>query len=158
MKQIPLPKGKVALVDETDYERVSVVKWYINDSGYASTKMGGKFVLMHRLVSNAGNSDEVHHVNDNKLDNRKDNLVFCNRSQNLANRPIQKHNTTGFKGVSYDPKNKKFRAAIQFNGKHIFLGRFDGIKDAALAYNNAAMKFFGEFAKPNEIQQENKSC
>ena len=66
---------------------------------------------------------------------------------------ISKHNTSGYKGVSWDAKRCKYYAYIQINGKTKSLGRYARADDAARAYNNKAIQVFGEFAKLNEIKE-----
>ena len=89
--------------------------------------------------------------NGNGLDNRKANLRICSNSQNQANRGVGKNNTSGFKGVWFDNRVLRWRAAIQVLKKRIQLGKFDLKEDAARAYNKAATKYFGEFALLNRI-------
>jgi hypothetical protein len=95
---------------------------------------------------------EVDHIDGNTFDNRRSsNLRLCTHHQNLINKKIQKNNITGFKGVVYREKNKKYSAQIQCNNKSIHLGMFSNPIDAALAYNAAALKYHGEFARLNEL-------
>lgn len=68
----------------------------------------------------------------------------------MANRGIQRHNKTGFKGVSTNHKyTNKFRASIYRGGKRIHLGYFGKPEDAARAYDEAAIKYHGKFARLN---------
>jgi hypothetical protein len=107
---------------------------------------------MHRLLSNNNNKSLItDHVNGNTLDNRKSNLRICSFSDNNKNRKISKNNSTGYKGVVYDKRNKKFIAKIGLNKKQIYLGYYIDPIDAARAYNAAAIKYFGEFANLNII-------
>ena len=96
----------------------------------------------------------VDHINRDKLDNRRENLRLCNMTESNRNRgPIHfKHSssiTSKYKGVHWS-KNK-WRATIEVNGKKIYLGFFDNEQDAAIAYNEAAKKYFGDYAYLNEI-------
>jgi hypothetical protein len=95
------------------------------------------------------------HINGNGLDNRIINLRICTQSQNLRNRGASINNKTGYKGVSYDKKSNKFKAQIRVNKKNITLLTTNNLIDAARAYNNAAIKYFGEFAQLNVIPKEN---
>jgi hypothetical protein len=102
---------------------------------------------MHRVVTQAVQGQEVDHINGDRLDNRRENLRIVTRSQNAMNR---KWNGSKPKGVSrnYNPRSlKPFTARIQFNGKPIFLGNFSTVEEAAQAYNEAAAKYFGEYAR-----------
>ena len=91
----------------------------------------------------------VDHINSDSLDNRRSNLRVCTVSQNNMNSAIGRNNKSGYKGVSWDKTNKKWRAGIKAKGKSVSLGSFNSKKDAARAYNEAAKKAYGEFAKLN---------
>tara|TARA_R110002126_G_scaffold2337_2_gene13445 strand:+ start:3380 stop:3886 length:507 start_codon:yes stop_codon:yes gene_type:complete len=164
MKEIQLTQGKVALVDDEDYEYLNQWKWYANKFGnifYAVKNIKifkGKIrpVLMHRFLSNNKNTKmHTDHINGDGLDNRKINLRICTHSQNLMNRGASINNKTGYKGVSYDKKQNKFKAQIGVNKKNITLLRTNNPIDAARAYNTAAQKYHGEFAQLNVIPEEN---
>jgi hypothetical protein len=150
MKEIPLTQGKVALVDDNDYGIVSKHKWYCHH-GYAVGWVEKKKILMHRFIMKAKPTDEVDHRNGNRIDNRRENLRFCNRSQNKANVGPNSNNKAGYKGVYWSKPHKKYRAKIGVMGKNISLGLFIDPKEAALAYNEAAKKYFGEFAGLNNL-------
>jgi formate-dependent nitrite reductase cytochrome c552 subunit len=107
---------------------------------------------MHRLIIN-NNDSKMHtdHKNNNPLDNRRENLRICTNSQNQMNTKVQINNTSGFKGVVWNKIAKKWVAQIKLNNKLKNLGYYINIKDAARAYNAAAIKLHGEFAKLNEI-------
>ena len=103
---------------------------------------------MHRSVLNPGLGKQVDHINRNKLDNRFANLRICSPSQNNWNCGVKrKNNTSGFKGVS--KYKKKWVATIQANREHIHIGYFKNKVKAAKAYNQAALKYHGEFAGLN---------
>jgi len=92
----------------------------------------------------------IDHENRNKLDNRKVNLRWATFTQNFAN----KEKTTGkshYKGVCWDERRQKWRATIKVHGEQIWLGYFLVEEDAAHAYNNAALEYFGEFARINPL-------
>jgi hypothetical protein len=149
MKEIKLTQGKVAIVDDCDYEYLSQWKWRFND-GYAERyiKANGKLKhsRMHRYILDAPVGMEVDHKNRNRLDNRRENLRACTRSQNEANRNIFPNNISGKKGVSWDKVNNKWRAVVCFHRKYIHVGRYKNIDDASEAYNKKAEELFGEFA------------
>lgn len=152
VKEIQLTRGKVALVDEEDYEMLVAVRWCVSD-GYAySAKLG----RMHRFIISAQKGVMVDHINGNKLDNRRSNLRLCTNSQNQANR---KHvcGKSKFKGVVWQSRSNGtgfWKATIIVNGKAIYLGRFETDLEAAKAYNRAASEHFGEFAHLNDITLE----
>lgn len=149
----------VVFIDEDDFSRVSKLTWRINKNyptrTYAITnlkELNYKPVKMHRLIMGFPNH-QIDHRDGNGLNNTKSNLRKCNDSQNQANRPnLNKNNTVGFKGVQCRPnRKKKYSASIKFNYKNIHLGYFYLVVDAAKAYNEAAIKYFGEFACLNKI-------
>lgn len=155
MKTIPLTQNKSSVVSDVDFERLLRFTWHFNKLGYA---VGERFengkrirVRMHREVMNAPDGVDVDHINGDKLDNRRENLRLCNKSQNMSNRGKQLNNTTGFKGVFTSQRSPKFRAQIRVNRQSIHLGLFADPKDAAIAYNVAAVKYFGKFASLNEV-------
>lgn len=136
------------LLDTADLEIVSSYKWTVNTRGYAYRLAPEGHISMSRLLM--GNPDKtVDHINGNTRDNRRFNLRLATLTENVRNAVIPKNNTSGYKGVSWDKKANKYSAYISPNRKHIFLGYYQKAKDAAVAYNNAAIKYFGEFAKLN---------
>ena len=95
------------------------------------------------------NNFEIDHIDSNRLNNQKDNLRLCNRSQNLGNRNKSKNNKSGFKGVIWDKKTKKWLAQTGVNYKHKALGYFTNIMDAAKTYDKFALEYYGKFARLN---------
>lgn len=150
MKNLHLSTGERIIVDDDDFEEASRHVWHKCGLGYAGRTLNGRTVYMHRLIMNAKKGDEIDHINRNKLDNRKSNLRFCNHSLNQANRPIHSKNTTGFLGVTWHKKARKYQTRIRISGRKTHLGLFEDIKEAARVYNEAAIKQFGEFAQLNE--------
>lgn len=155
--EIKLTRGMVALVDYEDYVVLSRYKWlalkhynsYVAARGvYNKETKKVKTVLMHRIITNCPNNFQVDHKNGNVLDNRKHNLRICTAKQNCQNRKTRIDNKLRVKGVT--KKNNKFAATIYINKKQIWLGVFDTIKQATMAYNKAAIKYFGEFARTNK--------
>lgn len=162
MAELALTKGRVAIIDDEDFNFLSNFNWYFLSNGYAasSSKINSKnFSLMHRVIMdhhgvNLKNSF-VDHINRNGLDNRKINLRKADDSQNQGNQIINKHNHSGFKGIYLDKARNKYAVQICVNRKKIFLGRFKDKISAALKYNEAALEYFGEFARINIIGVEN---
>jgi hypothetical protein len=155
-KQIPLTQGKVALVDEADFDLVCQFKWRARFSygrWYASRTVkhpDGKRrdVQMHRFI--LGNATEhTDHINHDGLDNRRVNLRPCSRTQNAHNRMTQKH-TSSFKGVCFFKETGKWHASICINKKKVHLGYFLTEREAAAAYDGAAVAAFGQFARTNQ--------
>ena len=161
MKEISLTQGKVALVDNEDYERlIAMGKWHIGSNGYAQKtiflgRKNGKrsttSISMHRVVLGLDDSKEqVDHVNGNRLDNTRLNLRICSVTENLRNVGLKKCNTSGFKGVCWH--RKKWAVRIRTGkGTRKHIGLFTCPIEAARAYNEAAIKYHGEFANLNPI-------
>ena len=107
--------------------------------------------MSHRLawfyITGTWPKDQIDHINNNPLDNSWGNLREATASQNLANKPPQKNNTTGFKGVCLD--RNKIRADITYQNKLYFLGFFNSLEEAAIAYDIKAVELFGDFAYTN---------
>lgn len=155
-RTIELTKGKVALVDERDYARVSKYKWCIGSGStnlYAMrtlTERGKqKTQLLHRFIMDPPDGLEVDHINGEGLDCRRANMRVCTHAENARNLGLNSRNTTGYKGVCKPTGRKKWIASIFANGKHIFLGCYDDVEEAARIYDKAAQKYFGEFARLN---------
>lgn len=136
------------IIDSDDSYILNFGSWSPDAYGYAENKNGRK---LHRLIMNAPNGMAVDHINGNIADNRKSNLRICVNSENLRNRGAQRNNTSGYKGVSWCKQSNKWRSSICLNKKRIYLGLFTNKLDAANAYNQAAIKYFGEFAFLNKI-------
>lgn len=155
MKEIKLTQGKVAVVDDDDFNFLSQHRWHYMTVGYAARRdgrVGWKVVYLHRLIIGAKKGEEVDHINGNTLDCRKGNLRIVNRSHNMANTCLRSTNTSGYKGVSFDKRRNKWYAEITVNYKKIHLGRYVDIIEAAKVYNEAAKKYFGEFARLNAMR------
>ena len=153
MKIIPLSQGKVALVDDEDFERLSLHKWYAakeRDTFYAvrTVKRNGRnaMIRMHRevLCLSKGDGVIVDHRDMNGLNNQKENIRRADKTINNLNKRLQKNNSSGFRGVSWHKGNAKWGAHIRVNGKLKSLGFYDEASIAAIAYNEASKKYYGE--------------
>lgn len=155
-----LGNGHNAIVDLEDLPRLSLLRWFTEKGHgtYYARRSGGrkgsprKKTYMHQCVMGeppAGK--EIDHINGNGLDNRKENLRFCSRRQNLqAARKSKKNASSRYKGVIWEKGAKKWRARIsRLDGTLKHLGYFDSELDAARAYDKAALEMFGNFATPN---------
>lgn len=157
---ILLTQGKYALVDVEDYEYLRQWKWYYIKEGYAvrsdySNGRPAQQIKMHRQIMGEPEGMEVDHENGDKLDNRRLNLRVATRNQNQQNTGIPKNNTSGYKGVSWNTQVKKWKAClqVQINGKRktVYLGHYHNPVEGAKAYNQAALEYFGDFARLNNV-------
>ena len=156
--EIPLTQSKHAIIDEADYELISKYSWYAIkkcNNWYAQTYVSGKcskMMYMHRLLcGDRCNGRQVDHKNHNGLDNRRVNIRICGPRENQCNQ-IPRKGQSKYKGVG--KHCGKWRARIMNKGEEIYIGHFETEEEAALAYNNAALKYFGEFACLNQIRGE----
>jgi hypothetical protein len=149
VKAIILPCGKEALISDSDLEAVSKHKWHDNGNGYVRGFVNKKYVYLHRFITGATKGVDVDHINRNTLDNRRENLRLCSRSQNNANTGLRVNNKVGFRGVSFIKRLNRFAADIHIKKKHVFIGYFDSAIEAAKAYDAKALELFGEFAATN---------
>jgi len=157
VREIPLTQGKIALVDGEDYERVNQYKWQVakrKNCWYAihdfkkHMKDKTDAVLMHRFILSSKKGEEIDHINNNGLDNRKSNLRKVSHSQNMMNQR-KTHGTSKYKGVSWITEKKKWDVRLQYNKKQIRMGYFIDEIEAAKCYDNLAKAIFGEYARLN---------
>ena len=153
-KTIKLTQGYEAIVDAEDYKELNKDRWHYN-CGYAkrNVKINGKGekILMHRVVDDTPNGMQTDHINHDTLDNRKVNLRSVTHQQNLMNQLPQKNLSSKHKGVYWYRAYRKWKAQIQAEGKRVGLGYFINEEDAAKAYNEAATKLFGVYARLNNV-------
>ena len=145
--------GQSFLFDKEDLPLILSYSWSMDKFGYVHGCEGKTRFKLHRLLM--GNPKEVvDHINGNPSDCRKSNLRITSQHRNTFNSALPKNSTTGFKGVCWDKKEKKYMAHIHPNGKMKFLGYYNSPIDAALAYDKAAFLYFGEYARPNFMKGE----
>lgn len=164
--RIPLSRGLFTLVDGKDYadhikgfgERGEDAKWYAagRTGGFYAARgvrmeCGGRkeIIYLHRLIVGAAPGLEVDHINGDTLDNRRANLRVCTRAENARNLAKRPGGSSRFKGVSWSSGDRRWRAFIRVDRRQISLGSFRAEQDAARAYDDAAIREFGEFARTN---------
>lgn len=143
-------KGKVAIIDTEDLDKLRGWRWGVFN-GYAGGKKGRyKFVYMHRLILGEM-AASVDHRDGDCLNNRKSNLRATDQKGNGSNRKeLNKNNTSGYHGVTYSKDKQRWRAQIKINYQVRHLGYFEEPLDAARAYDEAAKLYHGEYATLNE--------
>ena len=158
MKTIKLTQGKTALIDDSDFELVSKHKWYaakMARSYYAMTRVqtakGQRGLPMHALILGKKEGFEIDHINHDSLNNTRSNLRHVTIKQNQYNRRKNNNGTSIYKGVCFYKTLGKWQAQIQKDGVAFYLGRYPNEKDAALAYNKAAIAKFGKLAHINKF-------
>lgn len=151
-----LPSGKSFIFDVEDYPLVSQHKWSVEDSGYVSTTYNNQHIRLHKILLP---SKELFcdHINGIRSDNRRCNLRLATNQQNVCNKGLQKNNSSGYKGVSFDKRRGKYYSSIMVNGRHHFLGYTSSLIEAAEAYDKAAVFYFGEYAGLNFRKEESKN-
>jgi len=145
--------GFNVIISACDAERVTTQRWYkcgFKRGPYFSCQMPvpeRKNILLHRFIVSCPAGMQVDHINGNVLDNRRSNLRICDHAENMRNRRISKNNTSGYKGVSWEKKKRKWGASIKVNRKTIHLGWFNDLEKAYEAYVAASQKYHGEFGR-----------
>jgi len=162
MKAIKLTQGKIAVIDDEDFEIISALKWFAHKQSKANTYYAERNIKlpdgkrkpigMHILIMDPPHGHQVDHIDGDGLNNRRSNLRVCVCSQNQGNARIRKDCSSGVKGVSFSKSHKRWRARIQINRNRIGLGWHLTKAEAAKAYAVAAVMYFGEFARPETIQ------
>jgi len=160
VKEIPLTQGKVALVDDEDYERLNQWKWSAaryEDIWYAARtecKKGKQIhYSMHREIMHTPKGMMTDHNNHNGLDNQRYNLRTCTNTENNRNQQKQRKACSScFKGVYLHTINKNWVARIKINRITSHIGCFPSEIQAALAYDEKAKELFGAFAHTNFIE------
>jgi hypothetical protein len=158
MSRIILYGGQSTLVDEDTCNRYKHLHSYMNREGYVVVQFdNGTLHHLHRLVmAPIPPGIEVDHINGHRLDNRRANLRLVTRQQNLFNRCANLNTPTGYKGITFT--KGRWKARIQKDGSAYSLGCYDEPEAAALAYNLAAKRLFGEYARLNDVDHPDREA
>ncbi|MGA2093499.1 MAG: AP2/ERF family transcription factor [Sedimentisphaerales bacterium] len=156
-RRIPLGEGIYTIVDPDDYYRFGHMKWCLGAHRAKPYAVCGvrqkdgsiKTVGLHRIIKNPGKGRVVDHKNGDSLDNRSANLRSATHAQNTYNRKKRKNATSKYIGVSFSNWSRIWDVQIKHKGKQIWLGRFKREIDGARAYDRAALKLRGRFARLN---------
>ena len=157
---IPLTQGYEAIIDASDIALVNGGNWIAAVSrrpdgsvrtAYALRRKGPRSNItcthLHRLIGNAPDGLEVDHIDGDALNNRRSNLRLATRSENVRNMKTPSHNTSGFKGVRWNTRSRRWQAFIKLNGNQIWLGTHMCRTSAVIAYAKASTKLHGEFGR-----------
>lgn len=157
-KMIPLSKGLSAIVDDEDHEELSRHIWFAKLNGrktpvhYAVRNTPGQYgggqVAMHVHLMKPPKGFHVDHKNGDTLDYQRANLRVCTEQQNQLNKG-GRGGASRFKGVWWRKDTERWVAEIRANKTRHNLGCFDVEEDAARAYDTAAVRLHGEFARLN---------
>ncbi|WP_051586304.1 HNH endonuclease [Selenomonas sp. AE3005] len=147
-----------AKVSDIDYEAVNQYNWTKHNKGYVCAKINGVNVLLHRFIMELkhghANFAMVDHINHRKTDNRRENLRLVDAAANARNRMKSQGKASKYKGVTRKRlKNGEYRyiARIFTTGHELhYLGSYVTEEAAAMAYNKAAIEYFGDYACIND--------
>ena len=157
-RRIHLTEGKFTIVDQQDFYELNDFDWVTkrNNKSFYAVRLDNDcakwptMVYMHRQIMNSPKGLLVDHRNCDGLDNRRENLRLATHSQNACNSQINKTKSKSrFRGVCLDKSNGRWFSTIRNHGKRIWLGYFDNEIETAKAYDEAARKYHGEFARLN---------
>ena len=145
------------MVDDEDFDWLNQWKWHVEKPKIALYAVRNKnknpklrtLIKMHQMILKKENGFIIDHIDGNGLNNQRHNLRYSTNSQSAMNRAKPKTGSNKFKGVHKRKTWNRFQAHIGVNGRKMHLGFFKTEIEAAIAYNEAAIKYHGEFARIN---------
>jgi hypothetical protein len=159
-KEILLSKGMTARVCTCHYDIVKDFKWHCTGMGYAArtlwdkaNKRSGGMQYLHRVIASTPKGMGTDHINGNKMDCMCWNLRIVDQKQNVYNTGLNRRSTSGYKGVSFMKKEKRYRAYICIERIQKHLGCYKTAEEAALAYNEKAIELWGPYARLNIVRK-----
>lgn len=145
--------NKECVVSKDSFNTVLPYTWCVDGTGHVMSRTFGKAVKMHRLLTGADAGEYVDHIDGNPLNNVISNLRICTKKQNEYNQKRRMDNSSGYKGVSYCNRRKRYRAYINKDGHQFHVGYYHHAEEAANAYNKKAKELFGDYARLNVVEE-----
>lgn len=145
--EIPLTKGKVALVGEADYYKIMFINFHCLPAKHTTYAITGRGRLLHRIIMGIEDRPEIEidHVDGDGLNNVRTNLRLATKTQNQHNAKAR----GDYRGVTFNKREQKFKARIQCGLTRLTVGTFDTAEEAAKAYDKRAKQLHGAFARLN---------
>jgi hypothetical protein len=167
-RRIYLGEGVWTILEQADYYRLRHFKWVVYGNGNSGQNLYAvrlklvspnktTMISMHREIMKPTDDRFVDHRNCDSLDNRRENLRFATRAENMRNRRKRRNASSQFIGVHFYKPQGNWSGTITHNGKKIWLGRFESEVAAAKVYDKAAKRYRGEFARLNFPQENERS-
>ena len=154
IKILPVNSETVYFTDYSDemFKLINGVRWTVTNKGYLRGYINGKNISLHHLVLPKEEGIHSDHINRKKEDNRRCNLRNVTPTENFVNRGLTIRNTSGYLGVSWNIKSKKWMASIRVNKKSKNLGYYDDPEEAHEVFKRAAEKYYPGIVYPEDIQ------
>jgi hypothetical protein len=130
---------------------------YLMQDGYRGVRVDGKYYIVHRIIFVMHHGDIpgnyiIDHIDRNKLNNRIENLRLATLQENQFNRTTKRNTSSEYKGVWFDSVKGFWKAAIRINGERHYIGQFNLEEEAAIAYDELALKHHGVYANLNILE------
>jgi hypothetical protein len=164
---IKVHPGFKVKIDREDLERVNQHSWRVTYGTTGRKRVvtsirgpkGVRSVTLGKFLMKPAKGKQVYPRRyQDELDYRKYNLIVCTLKERQRLLPKNRTDASSpFRGVSYDRASGKWRASIEVDGHSINLGQFRLEAEAALKYNKAAKKYFGNLAYQNQVGRRNYS-